>query len=93
MDTGVYWGYTVRIAKSLSDIFSKSPYDTSYDLTIGTSDKGDNVHNVKKASLKFNHALIVYGGLTVKKFITGLLVHQFIYFFFIFTGFRIGIRK
>lgn len=66
MDTGVYWGYTVRIAKSLSEIFTKSPYDTSYDLTIGTSDKGDNVHGLGKASLKYNHALIVYGGLPVR---------------------------
>lgn len=63
METGVYWGYTVRIAKSLSDIFTKSPYADGYDLTIGTSDKGESVHNVERKSLKFNHSLIVYGGL------------------------------
>lgn len=62
-ETGVYWGYSVRIAKSLSDIFTKSPYATGYDMTIGTSDKGDNVHDLGKASLPYNHALIVYGGL------------------------------
>lgn len=62
-ETGVYWGYTVRVAGCLSDIFTKSPYDDGYDLTIGTSDKGQNVHELKSQSLRFNHALIVYGGL------------------------------
>lgn len=62
-ETGVYWGYTVRIAKSLSDIFTKSPYPDGYDVTIGTSDKGENVHSVEKGSIPFDHALIVFGGL------------------------------
>lgn len=62
-DTGVYWGYSVRIAKSLSDVFLKSPYENGYDLTIGTSDKGDSIHDVTADSLSYNHALIVYGGL------------------------------
>lgn len=62
-ETGVYWGYTVRIAKSLSDIFTKSPYSDGYDLTIGTSDKGESLHNIEKESLSYNHGLIVYGGL------------------------------
>ncbi|KAJ6643749.1 putative methyltransferase C9orf114 like [Pseudolycoriella hygida] len=62
-ETGVYWGYTVRIAKSLSDIFLKSPYENGYDLTIGTSDKGESIYTVEKDSLTYNHALIVYGGL------------------------------
>lgn len=25
-ETGVYWGYVVRIANTLSEVFSKSPY-------------------------------------------------------------------
>lgn len=62
-ETGVYWGYTVRIAKSLSDIFTKSPYADGYDLTIGTSDRGESVHSVEKNSMPFDHALIVFGGL------------------------------
>lgn len=62
-ETGIYWGYSVRVATSLSEIFLKSPYDNGYDLTIGTSDKGDNVHEVDKNSMTYNHALIVYGGL------------------------------
>lgn len=62
-ETGVYWGYTVRVAKSFSDIFTKSPYEDGYDLTIGTSDKGESVHDLERESLKFNHAVVVYGGL------------------------------
>lgn len=29
-ETGVYWGYTVRIAKSFSDIFTKAEYNDGY---------------------------------------------------------------
>lgn len=32
-------------------------------MTIGTSDKGSNVHDIPKESMEYNHALIVYGGL------------------------------
>lgn len=62
-ETGVYWGYTVRLAKNISELFTKSPYEDGYDLTIGTSDKGEDVHGVEKQSLQFNHGLIVFGGL------------------------------
>lgn len=62
-ETGVYWGYTVRIAHSISDIFTKSPYPGGYDLTVGTSDRGANVHEVPSKSLNFNHVLLVFGGL------------------------------
>ncbi|XP_065369913.1 putative methyltransferase C9orf114 [Calliphora vicina] len=62
-ETGVYWGYTVRIAHTMSDIFTKSPYTGGYDLTIGTSDRGANVQEIPAKSLKFNHVLLVFGGL------------------------------
>lgn len=62
-ETGVYWGYQVRIAHSLSEIFTKSPYEGGYDMTVGTSDRGTNVQEVPNKSLKFNHILIVFGGL------------------------------
>lgn len=62
LETGVYWGYTVRLAKSFSEIFTKSEYSSGYDLTIGTSDKAKSIHAIEKNSLKFNHAVIVYGG-------------------------------
>lgn len=62
LETGVYWGYTVRIAKSFSDIFTKSDYENGYDLTMGTSDKGVSIQSIESKALKFNHAVIVYGG-------------------------------
>ncbi|XP_016973690.2 putative methyltransferase C9orf114, partial [Drosophila rhopaloa] len=62
-ETGVYWGYQVRIAHSLSEIFTKSPYDSGYDVTLGTSDRGTNVHEVPNRSYSFKHMLIVFGGL------------------------------
>lgn len=62
LETGVYWGYTVRIAKSFSDIFTNSAYENGYDLSVGTSDKGRSLQTIESKSLKFKHALIVYGG-------------------------------
>lgn len=62
LETGIYWGYTVRIAKSFSEIFTKSTYENGYDMSVGTSDKGKSLHTIELKSLKFNHALIVYGG-------------------------------
>ncbi|XP_017865294.1 PREDICTED: putative methyltransferase C9orf114 [Drosophila arizonae] len=62
-ETGVYWGYQVRIAHSLSEIFTKSPYDGGYDVMVGTSDRGTSVQNVPNQSIGYNHALIVFGGL------------------------------
>uniref|UniRef100_A0A2M3ZIQ1 28S rRNA (uridine-N(3))-methyltransferase n=1 Tax=Anopheles braziliensis TaxID=58242 RepID=A0A2M3ZIQ1_9DIPT len=61
-ETGIYWGYSVRIANSLSQVFTKSPYKGGYDLTIGTSDRGTNVHEVAAKSLSYRHALVVFGG-------------------------------
>lgn len=60
-DTGTYWGYSVRIAKSISQVFSQCPYTNGYDLTIGTSDKGSSV-DVFECPV-FNHMLILFGGL------------------------------
>jgi hypothetical protein len=31
---GLYWGYTVRLAESLSGVFSKCPFQGGYDLVI-----------------------------------------------------------
>ncbi|PZC86583.1 putative methyltransferase C9orf114 [Helicoverpa armigera] len=62
-ETGVYWGYTVRIANNLSQVFTQSPYKDGYDLTIGTSDKGSPIDELPDRDVKYNHALIVFGGL------------------------------
>ncbi|CAD7077193.1 unnamed protein product [Hermetia illucens] len=61
--TGVYWGYTIRVASCLSQIFTQSPYEKGYDLTIGTSDKGTPITEVAPRSYNYDHALIIFGGL------------------------------
>lgn len=63
VETGIYWGYSVRLASSLSEVFGKCPYFEGYDVSIGTSDKGTPVDDVPQKSLKYKHALIVFGGL------------------------------
>lgn len=60
-ETGTYWGYSVRIATSISKVFSQCPYKEGYDLTIGTSDKGNSVDNFECPS--FKHMIILFGGL------------------------------
>lgn len=39
---GYYWGFSIRKAKGISDVFSESPYleDEGYDVNIGTSERG-----------------------------------------------------
>ena len=46
-------------------MFTKSPFKGGYDITIGTSERGENVDecDLKKVSSdKFKHILIVFGG-------------------------------
>ncbi|KAJ0178902.1 hypothetical protein K1T71_005677 [Dendrolimus kikuchii] len=62
-ETGVYWGYTVRIANNLSQVFTQSPYKDGYDLTVGTSDRGMSIDDLPSKGLNYNHAIIVFGGL------------------------------
>lgn len=63
IETGTYWGYSVRLANNLTDVLTKCPYKDGYDLTIGTSDKGTSIDKVKKKSLEYHHCLVVFGGL------------------------------
>ena len=63
-ETGVYWGYTVRLADSLTEALTQCPYKDGYDLTIGTSDKGISVDEIEPRSIKCHHALIIFGGLS-----------------------------
>lgn len=62
-ETGIYWGYTVRLASNLSQVFSNCPYDKGYDISIGTSDKGTAAQSLPDKSIKYTHGLIVFGGL------------------------------
>ena len=67
-ETGYYWGFNVRRAGSLSDVFTECTYDGGYDFTIGTSERGVSVEtlysdNEEQKLGKFKHILIVFGGL------------------------------
>ncbi|XP_077593015.1 putative methyltransferase C9orf114 homolog [Stigmatopora nigra] len=58
---GHYWGYNVRLASCLSAVFTESPYDDGYDVTVGTSDKGSPCDQAFFSP--FKHLLVVFGGL------------------------------
>ncbi|KAL4729226.1 hypothetical protein ACLX1H_003637 [Fusarium chlamydosporum] len=61
---GYYWGYTVRRASSLSNVFTESPYENGYDVSIGTSERGVPASKAfpHTKRVNFNHLLIVFGG-------------------------------
>ncbi|KAL2754113.1 hypothetical protein ACRALDRAFT_1081287 [Sodiomyces alcalophilus JCM 7366] len=62
---GYYWGYAVRRAASLSAVFEESPYEGGYDVSIGTSERGESVSRAfprHDRKLPFKHLLIVFGG-------------------------------
>ncbi|KAL3418064.1 hypothetical protein PVAG01_11074 [Phlyctema vagabunda] len=67
-DGGYYWGFNVRKASCLSDVFTECAYDGGYDVTIGTSERGSSLESlysdadVEQKVGKFNHLLIVFGG-------------------------------
>lgn len=57
---GQYWGYTTRVADTLSQVFTGCPHKEGYDLMLGTSERGEDVEAV---SLRpFKHLLVVLGG-------------------------------
>ena len=63
-DAGLYWGYAIRAAKSLSAVFTESSFDGGYDITIGTSDKGEDIdQSLRQIPKHFDHLLVVFGGL------------------------------
>ncbi|KAI6782579.1 uncharacterized protein J7T54_003591 [Emericellopsis cladophorae] len=62
---GYYWGYQVRKCASLSAIFEESPFEDGYDLSIGTSERGEPASKVFPAGKRvapFKHLLVVFGG-------------------------------
>jgi predicted SPOUT superfamily RNA methylase MTH1 len=75
---GYYWGFTVRQATSLSDVFQSTDLPEGYDVVIGTSERGNplnavlpdaiaprsriNDESVKKLPPQFEHLLVVFGG-------------------------------
>ncbi|EQC30713.1 hypothetical protein SDRG_11472 [Saprolegnia diclina VS20] len=62
---GEYWGYTMRLATSLKEVWTESPYKKGYDLKIGTSERGTSCVDDKDFKLPpFEHVLIVFGGVS-----------------------------
>jgi methyltransferase len=62
-ERGLYWGYSTRLAASLSEVLTSSPYSGGYDLTVGTSERGKcSVDDADFALRPFKHALVVFGG-------------------------------
>ncbi|KAK5095235.1 hypothetical protein LTR70_003607 [Exophiala xenobiotica] len=65
---GYYWGYTVREAPSLSAVFTECPWEGGYDLSIGTSERGEEVNKAVDRILedeersKWKHLAVVFGG-------------------------------
>mmetsp|Transcript_4392 Transcript_4392/g.5414 ORF Transcript_4392/g.5414 Transcript_4392/m.5414 type:complete len:190 (-) Transcript_4392:66-635(-) len=60
-EKGIYWGYTTRLAKNLSSVFSECPYEEGYDIKIGTSERGEDISDLQEFP-EFKHLLIVFGG-------------------------------
>jgi predicted SPOUT superfamily RNA methylase MTH1 len=56
-EDGMYWGYSCRLASSMNTIFSECPYEGGYDLTVGTSERGDISIDDPKFSLKKKRAM------------------------------------
>jgi predicted SPOUT superfamily RNA methylase MTH1 len=66
-ESGYYWGYSVRKAKSLSTVFTECPFEQGYDLSIGTSERGRSLYKLLSPSENelppfASHVLIVLGG-------------------------------
>jgi predicted SPOUT superfamily RNA methylase MTH1 len=59
---GTYWGYSTRLATSIKAVFEECPYG-SYDLKIGTSERGtEQLDSPNYCLPTFQHALVVFGG-------------------------------
>jgi len=65
---GYYWGYTVREAPSLSAVFTECAWEGGYDLSIGTSERGEEVTKAVGKILddeerrEWKHLVVVFGG-------------------------------
>ncbi|KAG6513111.1 hypothetical protein ZIOFF_023419 [Zingiber officinale] len=59
----IYWGYKVRYASNLSNVFKNCSYKRGYDHIIGTSEHGLVVNSSELEIPSFRHLLIVFGGL------------------------------
>lgn len=66
-ESGYYWGYYVRRARSLTDVFTECPFDGGYDLSFGTSERGAPLSHILGENsshlLGYKHLLVVFGGI------------------------------
>jgi len=63
-ETGMYWGYKVRVASTLEQAFKESTYAEPYDLKMGTSDVGEVAEFADYSPWEgFKHAFVFFGGL------------------------------
>lgn len=69
-ESGFYWGYTVRRCSSISAVFTECEFEGGYDLSIGTSERGQPLSELvstgaeQEATVpKFGHLVVVFGGL------------------------------
>jgi predicted SPOUT superfamily RNA methylase MTH1 len=63
LEAGFYWGYNVRTAASLSAVFTEAPFEGGYDVSFGTSERGEDIVGLQKRALEFRHMLVAFGGL------------------------------
>lgn len=70
---GLYWGYSIRRAGPLSEVFTGCPFATGYDLSLGTSERGIPLHEFLRQqdphlpadtpdAHPFQHLVIFFGG-------------------------------
>lgn len=62
-EAGMYWGYKVRYASSMSSVLKGCPYEGGYDYLIGTSEHGLTINSSDLTIPAFRHLLIAFGGL------------------------------
>lgn len=62
---GIPWGYTVRVASSIATALIPPAPSKPYDLIIGLSERGTNIHKLPQPDKfnKYSRALLVIGGL------------------------------
>jgi len=63
-DAGYFWGYSVRKASSVSSVLTEGPYEDGYDVSIGTSERGQPLSYAfpEHKEANFKHLLIAFGG-------------------------------
>ncbi|KAI9015801.1 putative RNA methyltransferase [Phycomyces nitens] len=59
---GLYWGYSIRLASSISRVMTESPYEDGYDYMVGVSDRSAKDMYGVSGPKEFSHLLVAFGG-------------------------------